>query len=195
MTLGCWSDMKTQIVQKAFDNLLPGGYFEAQEVLCVLDSDDGTLTPDNAWMKWLLQVKDASDEADRLLLVGPELKAWLEEVGFEDVHEAVFKLPVNGWPKDRGLKHIGQMWQRNLLNGLSGFSLGLLHRMRGRTVEDIEVSLPPFHPCLLPLCLLSTVVILTCVQLQLVDVRRQLFDQQVHAYQKFYVVWGRKPKT
>lgn len=30
-------------------------------------------------------------------------------------------------------------------------------------------------------------------QLQLVDVRRELFDQGVHAYQKFYVVWGRKP--
>ncbi len=31
-------------------------------------------------------------------------------------------------------------------------------------------------------------------QLQLVDVRRELFDQQIHAYQKFYVVWGRKPE-
>lgn len=61
-------------------------------------------------------------------------------VGFEDVHESVFKLPMNGWPRDRGLKHIGQMWQRNLLNGLSGFCLGLLHRIRGRTVENIEVS-------------------------------------------------------
>ena len=32
-------------------------------------------------------------------------------------------------------------------------------------------------------------------QLQLVDVRRELFDQSIHAYQKFYVVWGRKPES
>jgi hypothetical protein len=33
------------------------------------------------------------------------------------------------------------------------------------------------------------------VQLQLVDVRRELFDQSIHTYQKIYVVWGRKPES
>jgi hypothetical protein len=141
MTLGCWSDMKTQIIQKAFNNLSPGGYFEAQEVLCIPETDDNTLPPDSAFMKWIYEIKAASDEADRPLCVGPQLKGWLEEVGFEDVHESLYKIPVNGWPRGRALKHIGQMWQRNLMNGLSGFSLGLLHRIRGRTLEDIEVRL------------------------------------------------------
>ena len=140
--------MRTQIVQRAYDNLLPGGHFEAQELLCLPQCDDGTLPcrggggdGSSALARWMGEVKAASDAADRRLFVGPELKGWLEAVGFEDVREAVYRIPVNGWPRGGALKHVGQMWQRNLLAGLSGFSLGLLNRVGGRTVEDIEVSL------------------------------------------------------
>lgn len=65
------------------------------------------------------------------------------------------------------MKHIGLLWQRNMLNGLSAFSLGLLSRFRGLSKEEIELGL--------------------------VGVRRALFDQGIHAYQTLYVVWGRKP--
>jgi hypothetical protein len=139
--------MKTQIIQKAFDNLLPGGYFEAQEGLCMPACDDDTLTPNSAWMRWIREVNAASERADRQLVLGPELKRWMEEVGFEDVRECVFKLPMNGWPREPQLKHIGELWQRNLLSGLSGFSLGLLHRIKGRTMADIEVSHCYCHIC------------------------------------------------
>ncbi|OIW29041.1 S-adenosyl-L-methionine-dependent methyltransferase [Coniochaeta ligniaria NRRL 30616] len=158
MTLGC-----------CLRRPLAGGYFECQEVLCLPSTDDDTLPASSALLKWMADLKAASDEADRVLYLGPLLRQWLEEVGFQDVREVVYKIPVNGWPRGRALKQVGQMWQRNLVNGLSGFSLGLLGRVRGRSVEDIER--------------------------QLVDVRRELFDQTIHAYQKFYVVWGRKPEA
>lgn len=140
VTLGCWSNMKTQIIRKAFDNLQPGGYFEAQELLCLPECDDGTLRADSALLKWVMEMKSASEEADRMLFLGDQLKTWLEEVGFVDVHETVIRIPVGGWPSGRAMKQLGQMWLRNVLSGLSGFSLGLLHRVRRRTVEDIEVS-------------------------------------------------------
>jgi hypothetical protein len=54
----------------------------------------------------------------------------------------VFKIPLNGWPKDMRLKHVGMMWQRNMLEGLSAFSLGMFSRFLGKTVEEIEVSSP-----------------------------------------------------
>ena len=63
------------------------------------------------------------------------------EAGFVDVHETVFKIPLNGWPKDTRLKHVGMLWQRNLLDGLSGFSLGMFSRFMGKTAEEIEVRL------------------------------------------------------
>ena len=63
------------------------------------------------------------------------------EAGFVDVQETVFKIPLNGWPKDTRLKHVGMLWQRNLLDGLSGFSLGMFSRFMGKTAEEIEVGL------------------------------------------------------
>jgi hypothetical protein len=85
--------MKAQIIQKAFDNLNPGGYFEAHETLCIPDCDDDTLTPNSAWMKWIHEVKAASDQADRILCVGPELKRWLEEWGSRTCTRACSSCP------------------------------------------------------------------------------------------------------
>lgn len=130
-------------------------------------SDDGTLRADNAFLQWVVDIKEASEAANRVFLIGDRVGDWMREVGFVNVQVAVFKIPINGWPRERALKHIGMLWQRNLLNGLSGFSLALLHRVRALTMEEIQISL--------------------------VGVRNDLFDQNVHAYQKLYVVWGQKP--
>lgn len=140
VTIGCWADMKSQIIKRAFDHLQPGGWFEAQEVFALPQCDDGTMPADSCFLRWILDMNRASEAADRRFLFGDQLESWLREVGFVDVQEAVFKIPINGWPKERALKYIGMMWQRNLLSGLSGFSLGLLHRVLGRSVEEVEVS-------------------------------------------------------
>lgn len=133
--------MKTQIIQQAYDNLEPGGWFEAQEVFVHPFSDDGTLSHNCALAEWVADIARASEAADRSFVIGDQMRTWMLEAGFEDVHEMVYRIPMNGWPKGRALKQIGMMWQRNLLNGLGGFSLGLLNRFGGRTVEDIEVRL------------------------------------------------------
>ena len=103
-------------------------------------SDDGSIPEDSAFLRWILDIKSASESADRMFFLGDQHATWLREVGFVNVQEAVFKIPINGWPRERALKHVGMLWQRNLLTGMSGFSLGLLHRVRGRTVEEIEVG-------------------------------------------------------
>ncbi|AEO62416.1 uncharacterized protein THITE_133689 [Thermothielavioides terrestris NRRL 8126] len=169
MTISCWSDMKTQIIQRAFDHLRPGGWLECQEAPATIDCDDGTMPDDYAWLRWSLDFQAVSRLANRQSEIGPYLKDWMREVGFVDVQEVTFKLPLNGWPKDPRLKHIGMLWQRNLLEGVSAFSLGMFHRFMGKSVEEIELSL--------------------------VDVRKCLFDRSVHAYHRLYVVFGRKPET
>ncbi|KAL2140269.1 hypothetical protein VTI28DRAFT_4024 [Corynascus sepedonium] len=169
VTIGCWSDMKTQIIERAFDHLQPGGWLECQEIPCMIGCDDGTMPDDYGWLRWVREFQAAGQLAQRDLNVGPHIKDWMREVGFVDIHESVFKIPINGWPKEMRLKHVGMMWQRNLLEGVSAFSLGMFNRFLGKTVEEIELSL--------------------------VDVRRSLFDRDVHAYHRLYVVWGRKPET
>ncbi|KAJ4306204.1 hypothetical protein N0V88_001000 [Collariella sp. IMI 366227] len=169
ITGGCWSDMQQQIIQRAFDHLQPGGWLECQEIPHFIYCDDGTMPSDWPFLRWTQEFKNSSQLANRQVDIGPEIKHWMREVGFVDVHETLFQIPLNGWPKDNDMKSAGMLWQRNLLEGLSGFSLGLFNRFMGKTKEEIELSL--------------------------VDVRKSLFDRNVHAYHKLYVVWGRKPEA
>ncbi|KAH7246760.1 S-adenosyl-L-methionine-dependent methyltransferase [Fusarium tricinctum] len=168
-TLGCWSDMKTQIIEPAFERLKPGGWMECQELMGLLESDDDTLTDDNPFKLWCDNIVEASILANRPLNFAASMKQWFIEVGFVDITEKVYKLPLNGWPKDRRLKRFGELWHSNMASGLQAFSYGLLHRVKGWTKEQIEVNL--------------------------VDVRKAMADQRMHSYEKFYVVYGRKPDT
>lgn len=77
--------------------------------------------------------------AQRPLTEASDLKSIYERVGFVDVHERIFKVPLNGWAKDKQLKEIGKMMEVNMHMGLSAFSLGLFNRIYGRTAEEIEV--------------------------------------------------------
>lgn len=134
--------MKKQIIQQAFDHLQPGGWLECQEIPALPDCDDGTMPEDYGWFLWAKEFVAGLELANRQDL-GEQIKDWMREVGFVDVKETVFKIPLNSWPKEAQLKHVGMLWQRNLLEGLSGFSLGLFSRILGRTVEEIEVGRAP----------------------------------------------------
>lgn len=102
--------------------------------------DDGTLPDDWGWLRWSREFEGAGRLANRDVTIGPRIKEWMCEVGFVDVQEVIFKIPINGWPKEAHLKQLGMMWQRNLLEGLSGFSVGIFCRFLKKTVEEIEVS-------------------------------------------------------
>ncbi len=132
--------MKRQIIQRAFDHLQPGGWLECQEVPALIACEDGTMPEDFGWLRWAREFAAASQLADRQAQNGPLIGDWMREVGFVDVHETMYKIPLNGWPKDTRFKHVGMLWQRNLLDGLSGFSLGMFSRFMGKTAEQIEVS-------------------------------------------------------
>ncbi|KAM5349751.1 hypothetical protein ACJ41O_006256 [Fusarium nematophilum] len=168
-TMGCWSDMLSQIIRPAFERLRPGGWMECQELMALLECDDDSVTEDNPFKQWCDDIVDASIVAERPLAFAASMKRWFEEAGFVDVSEKVYKIPINGWPKNRSLKKLGELWLANMEDGLQGFSYGLLHRVNGRSKEEIELNL--------------------------VDVRKALRDRNMHSYEKFYVVWGRKPEN
>ena len=85
------------------------------------------------------------------------------------------------------------------MSGLSGFTLGLFHRVLGRTVEEIEVCVTKGahftgyltgssrHEGLLEW--------LTTGQLSLVKIRKDLFSSKIHAYNKLFIVTGQKPEA
>ncbi|KAK4443921.1 S-adenosyl-L-methionine-dependent methyltransferase [Podospora aff. communis PSN243] len=167
LTLGSFADFKKEVIQQAFDTLEPGGWLESLDANGVCQSDDGTLTPDSALGRWTRDLNAASEIIGKPLCVAHKLRGWFEEVGFVDIHEHGYKLPINGWPDDPFWSEIGRMSEQNLLHGLDGFSLGLFCKAFERTPEQVRVAL--------------------------VDVRRDIQDTSIHGYQLLYVVWGRKP--
>jgi metalloendopeptidase OMA1, mitochondrial len=158
--LGSFADFR-DVIRKSFRYLKPGAYMECQEIYTTIYCDDGTMPEDWEFARWARKQDEAAMELNRPLRIANKLKRWMEQIGFVDVHEEVFKVPINSWPKDPQFKLIGRFHERNMMDGLQAFSLGFMHRGLGWSRADIEVYLA--------------------------TVRQSLKDRSVHAYQKLYV--------
>lgn len=136
------------VIKKGFDRLRPGGWMESQEPLIDIDCDDGPIPANHAVKRWFAELCNASLSAGRPLDITPMIKQWYIDAGFVDVHEKVYKIPMNGWPRVPKLKQLGEMWQRNVGDGMSGLSYALFHREWGMQKDEIEVStVQPFYGC------------------------------------------------
>lgn len=140
VTVAAWSDW-SWMIRTAFERLRPGGWLEMQEPDCDIYSDHRQIRPEtNALKQWFADLQRASILANRPIHVVPHLKRMMIEAGFIDVHEKVYKIPINGWPRGSRLKRIGEMWQHSLGDGLAGFSYALFNRWLGMREEQIEVG-------------------------------------------------------
>ncbi|KZL69760.1 methyltransferase domain-containing protein [Colletotrichum tofieldiae] len=163
---GSWSDFRS-IIQKAYDNLEPGGYFEIQDLELPSYCDDDTVPLTAALYRWQHALVDASNEIGRPLNYAPTCLNDLRDVGFIEIHHQVFKWPFNNWPEDPKLKEIGRWNCANLDMGLEGFSLALMTRFKGWTRDAVE-----------ELC---------------DEVKNEVKDTRLHAYWKQHVIYARKP--
>jgi hypothetical protein len=145
----------------------PGGWIELQDLLHKAHCDDGTMPKDYLVQKWLEHV------ATGLAALGPDLLAaeknaqYLRDAGFVNVEERVFKVPIGTWPRNKKLKMVGLYGRMMIYDGLEGNSLGPFTRGLGWTPDEVQVFL--------------------------VDVRRALLDNSVHAYLPFHCIFGQKP--
>lgn len=162
----------SKLITNARRYLTPGvGWLECHEMLLPeICCDDDTLPPNWPFQLWQAYLEEGTTkmEPPRPIRVADKLATWMRHAGYVDIHERVDKIPMNSWPRDPFLKHIGRLWEANWLDGLSGFSYRLFGPDGlGWSQNEIEVFL--------------------------VDVRKCIKDRNVHAYQKMYVVYGRRP--
>ncbi|KAF2641242.1 S-adenosyl-L-methionine-dependent methyltransferase [Massarina eburnea CBS 473.64] len=167
LLLGCFEDFR-EVIKTSFRHLKPGGWMESQEIMPTVYCDDGTMAADWPYAEWVRTQDQAAMNVGKPMRIANKLKRWYEQAGFVDVHEEVFKLPINSWPKDPQFKMLGRFNETCYLDGLQAWSLQLFTRGLSWTKDEIEVYL--------------------------VHVRKSLSDRSVHAYNKIYVVWGRKPR-
>jgi trans-aconitate methyltransferase len=160
MMMGSFEDFR-EIIQRSYDHLQPGGWMESQEIYPSVLCDDGTMDKStHAFHQYWQKLDEAAMIMGKPLRIANKLKRWYEEAGFVDVHEEVFRVPINSWPKDPQFKLIGRFWADSLSAGVQGFALALFTRYLGWTKDELEVYL--------------------------VEVRQSLQDKTVHAYHKLY---------
>ncbi|KAL0934655.1 TAM domain methyltransferase [Colletotrichum truncatum] len=138
MMTGSFADNKS-IVEKVFESLEPGGYFEAQDMALPLGCDDGTLTPESDLWKWVLLVMEGMEKFGRPVSAAQQWKELMEAVGFEDVVETVYKWPTNRWPRDKHYKDLGMWSLENMDQALEPATLVPLTRALGWSYEEVIV--------------------------------------------------------
>ena len=77
-------------------------------------------------------------------------------------------MPVGTWPKDPKLKQIGLCEREHMLAAVETFTLALLTRVLGWSVESTQVLMA--------------------------KVRNDFQDRRNHVYSYFHFVYGRKPE-
>ncbi|RKL29930.1 hypothetical protein BFJ72_g11799 [Fusarium proliferatum] len=162
----CISDWKKYLTQ-CFQNLTSNGYLELQEADLTIKSDDDTVKPDNALLKCLKLLQEASERFGRPYVDIPALVNVMTEIGFVDVKIERFRWPSNSWPKDKKYKELGTWCYENFSSGLEAITMAALTRGHGWSVEDTTVFL--------------------------MDVRKTMGDRKIHAYWPIYSIYGRKP--
>ncbi|KAF4424067.1 putative methyltransferase tdiE [Colletotrichum fructicola] len=163
---GSFSDVPAMI-QKIYDNLNPGGWFELGDLSLPLGCHDGTLRDDSAIARWHDALYQASDYLGRPIISLSSYLDVIHKVGFLDVTCKAFPWPNNGWPADLKLKEIGMNHCVNLEMGLEGLSLALLTRGMGWNEQNVR---------------------------QLCDEARvDIRDRRIHAFWPIHCVYARKP--
>ncbi|KAH7411286.1 S-adenosyl-L-methionine-dependent methyltransferase [Cadophora sp. MPI-SDFR-AT-0126] len=154
------------VFKSAYANLLPGGYFEMQDLYFRPHSDDGTLTG-TALEKWNAKLKDGGAKMGKDWWCTPNYARWFKEAGFVDVVEKKFFWPGNTWPKGRKQKEMGMTMLANSMEGVEGATLKMFTGLYGMSIEEVQEVIR--------------------------DVKRDLCDRRIHTYYPLYVVYGRKP--
>jgi trans-aconitate methyltransferase len=83
----------SRVYQQAFESLKPGAWLEVQEYdAWVYSSDDPEMKEAPATLDWVEKLSLVSKVVGKPLNVAQFQKKWMEDAGFVDVQERVFKV-------------------------------------------------------------------------------------------------------
>ncbi|KAL2219226.1 S-adenosyl-L-methionine-dependent methyltransferase [Thermoascus aurantiacus ATCC 26904] len=128
-----------KLVQQCYDNLKPGGWVEFEEGIPDLNSEDGTVKPDNNVANMLRLLGEACDKVGQTTRPLHVLMDSLEKVGFRNIEKKMFKVPVGTWPKDQRLKEIGAFMAMDLIDGVEAWTLVPFTEILGWSRQEVEV--------------------------------------------------------
>ncbi|TKA23676.1 hypothetical protein B0A50_06512 [Salinomyces thailandicus] len=133
-----WGD----VYRKCYDNLKPGGWIEEVELDVRVTSDDGSLGPDSLLAGWGQTFLDCASRAGRSLATQTTMKTRIEQAGFTNIHDQLFKCPIGPWPKNKTFKEAGRINFHHWSSGLDGWAMFLLTKFgapKPWTADEVRV--------------------------------------------------------
>ena len=119
-------------------HLKPGvGCVEQVEIDLEPRCDNGTM-PEVPLKQWYDYLKDATARIGRPIAYNHNTRDMLEQAGFVEIQEQVYRAPFNTWPKDTRLKSIGRRYCACLLEWIEALSMGPMTAAFGWRETDVQ---------------------------------------------------------
>jgi hypothetical protein len=87
------------------------------------------VTDDHIMARWSKIFLEAGEKMSKTFRISEHAKEYIRDVGFVDVKEKKYKLPVGDWSSDPKMKMLGQWNLLYCVEGLEGFALFLLNKV------------------------------------------------------------------
>ncbi|KAL4875687.1 hypothetical protein BJY04DRAFT_223803 [Aspergillus karnatakaensis] len=160
----------------AFWHLLPGGWFEVRDNEMRFLTDSPSPEKEEKLVslrRWESLMVEAAERFGKLINMASKHKALMEEAGFTEVTEQIFKIPYGEWMEESKPWHlVGDQYAFHMDVGLEGYTLRLFTQTFGWSLDD-------------------TKKLITQVQAELAEAERENFQ----LYCKFHLVLGKKPEN
>ena len=167
--------------------LRPGGWIEQLEFsLSLLNNERTPLSEDNPILRLQKLLIEASKITGRPLNVCEDMHTNLERAGFLDVSSRTITCPIGRWPRDKGLKPLGQLALHYWLELLEDLCLVLMNRFL-EVSGHIQIHWPPgadIDPLQWDM---------NEIRAFLESVRGELLKRGGHLVFKVVVAYGRRP--
>ncbi|EXJ65684.1 uncharacterized protein A1O5_11211 [Cladophialophora psammophila CBS 110553] len=158
-----WPRLFTQ----ALSHLNPGGWVEMQEYHCQVYSDDGSLDQAIYLKNWVEEMNEGSKRFGKELKTANKLKNYMQDAGYIDVHEEIYKCPIGPWAKGKRYKELGTYYRAQFVDAVEPFTLAIFTRVLGYTIDQALVTIE--------------------------RVKQDLINPNLHLYVDYHFVWGKKP--
>ncbi|PYH85171.1 methyltransferase [Aspergillus uvarum CBS 121591] len=164
---GCIRDVD-RLMAQAFENLRPRGYFEIASMEVNTYSDDGTHHRATTLLEGIKFMHDSARKYGKDMQTVHGWKEKMENAGFVNVREEIYKLPQGPWAKDPKMKDLGKFHQVNMLEAMGPYCYALFTRVMGWQRPEIEVFVA--------------------------GIKNELRDPSIHLYTKVHIVYGQRPE-
>ncbi|KAK4182903.1 S-adenosyl-L-methionine-dependent methyltransferase [Podospora australis] len=160
-----------RLFSQAYNALKPGGWIQLGASVPEFQADDGTLPADSAYIE---TGEIFFEMSAKIGVSGKEPKKWvqyLQEAGYEEITQKIFKIPTNPWPKDERLKKIGALELTHYRDGIMNvFARGYTQILGGDE---------------------------TYFQVLMARARNEIMNRDMHSWVPLwvYVVYAKKPGT